>query len=578
MKSEKNISQWRPFLQLVRETKPPVWIIIFALLLSVIETGIGLLIPLFTQQIVDSMTDGGIEYSFLLLFFFLFVAQAVGTGVSLYLLTYTGEHIVKELRKRIWKKVLALPVSYFDSQETGETVSRLTNDTNIVKGLITRHLVSAVTGVLSMVGAVAILLWLDWQMTLVMLISVPVMLFVIIPIGRKMYRISKSLQNEMAKYTAVLSGVLSEIRLVKTYTAEGYEEQRGTDRTKELFRFGLKEAKLMAILNPLISLAMMMMLVFIIGYGGIRVSAGALTPGELVAFILYLFLIIVPVSQFSSFFAELQKAMGATERIRELLEHEEEEDTAKLSAQGMEKALAFEQVHFSYDSSEKVLDDISLFLPSDSVTAIVGPSGAGKTTVFSLLERFYTPQSGSIFYGGTSIADLSLQEWRQKIGYVSQDNPLMTGTIEDNLRYGLPFEVKEQDLWEALEAANVKEFVKALAQGLQTQVGERGIKLSGGQKQRIAIARALLRDPEILLLDEATASLDSQSEKHVQEALSYLMKGRTTIIIAHRFSTITGADQIVVLEEGAVTGTGTHAALYENHLLYRKLADHQMQA
>lgn len=575
MKEEKRTSQWRSFWRLVRETNPPKIIIIIALILSVIETGIGLLIPLFTQQIVDSMTDGGIEYSFLILFFLLFLGQAVGTGVSLYLLTYTGEHIVKELRTRIWKKVLSLPVSYFDSQETGETVSRLTNDTNIVKGLITRHLVSAVTGVLSMAGAVAILFWLDWQMTLVMLISVPIMLFVIIPIGRKMYRISKSLQNEMAKYTSVLSGVLSEIRLVKTYTAEEYEQQRGSARTNELFRFGLKEAKLMAVLNPLISLAMMLMLVFIIGYGGIRVSAGALTAGELVAFILYLFLIIVPVSQFSSFFAELQKAMGATERIRELLEHEVEEETGKKSAADG-RTLSFEHVDFRYDSSEEILQDVSFVMPADSVTAIVGPSGAGKTTIFSLLERFYAPSSGSIWYGETPLAALPLKEWRQKIGYVSQESPLMTGTIRDNLSYGLPFQPEEAALWNGLEAANVKDFVESLSQGLESQVGERGIKLSGGQKQRIAIARALLRDPEILLLDEATASLDSESEKHVQEALSYLMKGRTTVIIAHRFSTIVNADQIIVLEAGRVTGTGTHAGLYNNHGLYKRLADHQM--
>ncbi|NJP38710.1 ABC transporter ATP-binding protein [Alkalicoccus luteus] len=568
---------WRRFYELIRMTKPPVWILAAALILSLFETAVGLLIPLFTQQIVDSVTAGGLETGMIVLFLGLFLLQAAGSGVSMYLLTYTGEHIVRELRSRIWHHILRLPVEYFDNVQSGETVSRLINDTGIVKGLITRHLVSAVTGVLSMTGAVIILLWLDWQMTLVMLTAVPVMLFIIIPLGRKMYRISKSLQQEMASYTAVLSTVLSEIRLVKMYTAEKHERQRGETRTKELFRYGLKEAKVLAILHPLMMLAMMLMLVFIIGFGGVRVAAGALTAGELVAFILYLFMIIVPVSQFSSFFAELQKAAGATERIRGLLDEPEEPEASDSQPPAKLQPLSMEQVSFAYDR-EPVITDVSFNVPAGSVTAVVGPSGAGKTTLFSLIERFYEPGKGSIRYGNDPVTVYPLRDWRRKIGYVSQESPLLAGTIRENLMYGLTEEPPEYRFWEVLEAANASSFVQELPDKLDTEVGERGIRLSGGQKQRIAIARALLRDPEVLLLDEATASLDSQSEKQVQEALEILMKGRTTIIIAHRFSTISGADQIIVMENGRVTGRGSHRTLYDSHSLYRKLADHQLSA
>ncbi|QKS70176.1 ABC transporter ATP-binding protein [Paenalkalicoccus suaedae] len=576
-KHEKKPVNWRQFYELVRQTKPPVWIMVIAITLSIVETAIGLVIPLFTQQIVDGMASGAVNSSFLLLFLGLFVLQAVGTGVSLYLLTYIGEHIVRGLRTRLWQKIIRLPIPYFDGQETGETVSRITNDTSIIKGLITRHLVSAVTGVLSMGGAVIILLYLDWQMTLVMLTAVPIMLFIILPIGRRMYRISKRLQTEMASFTAVLSTVLSEIRLVKTYNAEEHESTRGGSRIQELFRYGLKEARLMAILNPLISLAMMVMLVFIIGYGGVRVASGALTAGELVAFILYLFLIIVPVSQFSSFFAELQKAMGATERLQELLHEPGEGQQGKQGKPGVKAHVTFKDVVFSYKPEEKVLKGVSFTIPTNQVTAIVGPSGAGKTTLFSLIERFYELDAGTILYGDTAIHELDLHEWRRKIGYVSQDSPLMSGTIRDNLSYGLGFTPSDEELLVSAATAYAKDFIEELPQGLDTAVGERGIRLSGGQKQRIAIARAVLRDPEILMLDEATASLDSESEQHVQKALQTLMQGRTTLVIAHRLSTVMNANAIIVMENGKETGIGTHEELYRSHELYKKLADHQMK-
>ena len=578
VKKERKLS-FKKFWSLIKETNPPKGIAFAAVLLSIIETGIGLVIPLFTQRVVDSMAQAALNPGFFVVFILLFILQAISTGVSIYLLTYVGEHVVRGLRVRLWTNVLRLPVAYFDQTKAGETVSRITNDTNIVKGLITRHLVSAFTGVLSITGAIVILLYLDWQMTLVMLSAVPVLLFIIIPIGRKMYRISKSIQGEMAEFTGVLSQVLSEIRLVKAYSAESNEGRRGENKIQHLFFFGLKEAKVMAILRPLISLVMMAMLVFIIGYGGVRVASGIITAGELVAFILYLFMIIIPVSQFTTFFAEVQKAMGATERMNEIFDKEQE----PFSSQGRTgisedaQTLHIKNVNFSYENQDTVLTDISFSVPAEKVTAVVGPSGSGKSTIFSLIERFYQVDSGSIFIGEKPIEQVDLKQWRSRIGYVSQESPLMSGTIVENMTYGMEEKISMEHIEVAAKAANAEEFILELPKKYETEVGERGIKLSGGQKQRIAIARALLRNPSILMLDEATASLDSKSEQKVQEALKNLMKGRTTLVIAHRLSTVVEAEQIVVIEKGKVTGAGRHDELYQTHDLYRELADHQMK-
>ncbi|PYZ95490.1 multidrug ABC transporter permease [Alteribacter lacisalsi] len=569
---------FRAFWEMVKNTKPPKWIVFLAVLLSLIETGVGLVIPLFTQTVVDQLADAALDTSVIFLFIGLFVMQAVATGFSIYLLTYVGEHVVRELRIKLWKRMLRLPVAYYDANRTGETISRITNDTNIVKGLITRHLVTAVTGVISIVGAVAILLVLDWQMTLVMLSVVPVMLFIIIPLGRKMYRVSKSIQKEMASFTTVLTQVLSEIRLVKAYSAEERETASGNDRVNGLFRFGLKEARVFAVLNPLISLAMMGVLVFIIGYGGVRVAAGAISAGQLVAFILYLFMIIVPVSRFASFFAEVQKAMGATERINTLYDMDEEQYDRERPSESGRGDLTARDVSFRYEKGEPVLKGVNFTVPAKRVTAIVGPSGSGKTTLFSLIERFYEPSEGEFTLGGIPVRSIHLRDWRQQIGYVSQESPLMAGSIRENITYGVNREVKDEELESAGRLANVHEFVSELPDAYDTEVGERGIKLSGGQRQRVAIARAILRNPSILMLDEATSSLDSESERKIQEALDNVMEGRTTIVIAHRLATVLGADQIVVMEKGRVTGMGTHSELLETNTLYRRLATQQFAA
>lgn len=347
---------------------------------------------------------------------------------------------------------------------------------------------------------------------------------------------------------------------------------------EKLFTYGLREGRIFSLIGPLMYLVVMVVIVILLGYGGIRVADGTMTTGSLVAFLLYLFQIIYPVTSFTMFFTQLQKAKGATERIIEILELTEEPGQNGKDMDISNQGIHVVDVSFSYNEEEPVLNNLSFEVEPGTMVAFAGPSGGGKSTMFALLERFYEPTSGEILIGNTPIRELSLSSWRKQIGYVSQDSPMMVGTIRENLCYGLEDSenIDDDRLWEVTKMAYAEQFIKEFPNGLDTEVGERGIKLSGGQRQRIAIARAFLRDPKILLMDEATASLDSQSEGFVQDALERLMEGRTTFIIAHRLSTIVSANKIIFIEKGRITGEGTHQQLVKTHSLYREFAEQQL--
>lgn len=575
MSEAKKQKGWRQFIRLVQQTKPSKLMIGIALALSLGTTGVALLVPLFTKNLINDFSVSSLNAERITLLVVAIIVQALASGFSIYLLNRIGQSVVAGIRYQLWKKLLVLPVSYFDDHPSGETVSRMTNDTTVVKGLISEHLSNFVTGIISIVGSMIVLFVLDWKMTLLMFTAIPLSVLILMPLGKKMHKISKGMQDETASFTAVLQQVLTEIRLVKASNAEALEYQNGQKGIQKLFQFGLKEAKIQALIAPLMSLVMMALLVLILGYGGMRVSSGALTAGALVAFIMYLFQIIMPMAQLASFFTQFQKATGATERIISILDSVEEED-AKQPVQNMSQSISVDHLNYSYNNGEQVLKDISFNVEAGKVTAIVGPSGSGKTTLFSLFERFYKPQEGSISIGGTSINDFTLLSWRSQIGYVSQESPIVSGTIRDNICYGIDRDITDEELNQVAKMAYTDQFISELPNGYDTEVGERGMKLSGGQRQRIAIARAFLRNPKILMLDEATSSLDSKSEKVVQQALNHLMKGRTTIVIAHRLSTVIGSDQIIFLEKGKITGSGTHKELYNTHSLYREFAEQQL--
>ncbi|MGN7399250.1 ABC transporter ATP-binding protein [Cytobacillus praedii] len=569
-------ANWRAFWQLLKGANPPKLIFILAIFLSLIETGAGLIVPLFTKSLVDQLAASALEASLIILLAAAFIIQTVSSGFSFYFMTYIGEAMVASIRKRLWEQVLSLPIPFFDQHQSGETMSRVTQDTNIIKNLITQHLITFLTGLISIIGSIIILLLIDWKMTLIMIISVPISIAIIMPLGQKVYKISKSTQDEMADFSGNLGRVLSDIRLVKAYHAENTEKQKGYKGIQHLFQFGLREAKIQAVISPFMTFIMMLMLVILIGYGGVQVASGALSAGSLVAIIFYMFQIVVPFTQMASFFTAFQKAVGATERIQEILGIEKESSSQTLNVSNSAQDLTFRNLSFAYKENP-IIKNISLTMLSGKTTAFVGPSGSGKTTLFALLERFYMPKSGEILFGETNISDFNLLSWRSQIGYVSQESPLMSGTIRENICYGIENQVSAEEIQRAAELANAAEFIERLPKGIETEVGERGMKLSGGQRQRIAIARALIRNPKILLLDEATSNLDSASEHLVQQALQQLMAGRTTLVIAHRLSTIVEADQIAVMEDGCITGTGSHHELLESHALYRKLALQQLK-
>jgi len=565
----------KDFYHLFQQYRPRMWIVIVAIALVIGESLLSLIVPLITMNIVNAMVAEGFQLLIIATLVVVFVAQIILSGVSLYMMIYVGETIVARLRTTLWNKILYLPIQFFDQHSSGETMSRVTNDTNVIKDFFTMQLIPFFSSFISIIGSVILLFVIDWKTALLLVLFLPLAMLVILPLGSRMYTVSKSLQDETAAFQGDLGRVLGEIRLVKLSIAEPVEEKQGKTRIQSLFGYGMREGKIMAIVMPLMTTVTLVALVIVFGYGGIQVAQGTLTAGALVAVVFYIFQIIFPVTQLAQFYTQFQKAMGATDRIQSIFEFNSEKEKLNSSEKTDLTDLTFNNVSFQYNTEKTILSNVSFTARSGQMTAFVGPSGAGKTTLFSLIERFYLPNEGNIYYDGTDIQSYKLHDWRSKIAYVSQDSPLMAGSIYKNLTYGLD-DVDEQTVKDAVLKANLSSFIEDLPQGYSTEVGERGIRVSGGQRQRLAIARAIIRDPELLLLDEATAHLDSHSEALVQEALQSLMKNRTTLVIAHRLSTVKDAHQLIVLERGVVTGAGNHQALYENHPLYRELVDHQM--
>lgn len=578
--------KWRSFWMLMKQHLPRSWQLKVAVMLALGETGFSLLIPLLTKDVIDQLSTSSFKINTAILLGILFIVQSLMSGLSLYTMSHIGQYVVSSLRTEVWRKVIRLPVSFYDRSSSGETMSRVTNDTHVIKEFITVHVIPFISGIVAILGALVLLLFMDWRMTVMMLVALPIALAILAPLGVKMFAVSRDMQNETAKFQGDLGRVLTDIRLVKASVAEPLEERQGRSRITQLFKHGLREARIMSVVSPLMMTIMLFILLLLFGYGGIRVSAGSLSAGSLVAIILYMFQIVIPITQMASFFTQFQKAIGASERIQELLmepleDHEEvanylkSTNNNKLSSIKCGQSLTFQYVSFGYSPDCEIVHNVSFTAEAGQMTALVGPSGAGKTTLFSLIERFYDSTMGELLYGSIPIKTIPLQEWRKRIAYVSQESPIMEGTIRSNLTYGLE-ECSEAAITEAIRQANLDSFIATLPNGYETEVGERGVKLSGGQRQRLGIARAILRNPEILLLDEATAHLDSASEQSVQSALQQLMKGRTTLVIAHRLSTIRGANKLVMLEQGIVTGRGTHQELMENHALYNELVSQQL--
>ncbi len=553
----------------------PKKIIIISITLSILSSLINLVLPIITKTIIDDFSIDNIKWSWVVYLIVFFIVNSILSGVSFYMLKYIGGNAIYCIRSKMWNHVLGLPISYFDSNDSGQTISRLTDDIENMNSFISEKIPNLLSQIIIIIGSVTMLIVLDWKLTLAMLSIIPVTLFVILPIGNLTYKISLNLQNETANFISFLNRVLTEIRLVKSYSAETKEFNNGERKLFELFNLNLKEAKIQAIVSPIVTGTMMLMLLIIIGYGGLRVSNGEISAGTFVAILFYLIQSITPIASLSSFYTDYKKTIGSTERLYEIyIMPQEAIYNSNIPINDVDSNLLIKNLSFSYDGKVNVLKNLNITIPENKTTAIVGPSGSGKSSLFYLIERMYEPQVGAIYYGGVSISDYGLKEWRNVIGYVMQESAMINGTIKENLMYGVD-DVDDKKIIQYAKLANAYEFIKNFPAGFNTLVGERGIKLSGGQRQRIAIGRAFLRDPNLLLLDEATASLDSESEQLVQDALKKLMKSRTTIVIAHRLSTIKNADQIIFLDNGEITGIGLHQELLETHKKYALFVETQ---
>lgn len=546
------------------------------LFLSLLTSGASLIVPQLTKGLIDTSKLAQIDKRMLIVLVLAFVAQLAFGAIGSFLLRYVGESAVKTLREKLWSHLLQMPVGYYDDHKSGESSSRLVNDTTVIKDLVATQFPNFITGAIQLVGSMIILFVMDWKMAAMMFLAVPIMALIMMPIGRIMSRLGRQLQAATADFNAEASEKLSEIRLIKSSNGEEFEKNSGGSFINKIFNLGIKDAKVEAMLQPIITTVMLGLFVGILGYGAVRVQAGTLTSGQLVAFLLYLFNIMMPAASFAMFFSQVQKTMGATERIEQILKTELEPIEIGKAVDVAGKTIKAENLSFHYVAHRPILKNVSFEAKPNTVIAFAGPSGGGKSTIFALLERFYQPTGGTVKIGDERIDDLSLTNWRSQIGYVSQDSAVFAGSIRENLQYGLDRTLTEKELWHGLELVYADQFVREFPDQLETELGERGVKLSGGQKQRIAIARAFLRDPKILMLDEATASLDSQSEEKVQRALDQLMEGRTTLVIAHRLSTIVDADHIYFIEKGEVTGHGTHSELIASHPLYAQYVQEQV--
>ncbi|MCJ1765806.1 ABC transporter ATP-binding protein [Mammaliicoccus sciuri] len=569
------MTKQNPLLYLLKKVDWPKKLVFTAMTLSILGSLSGLLVPLFTGKLVDTFNAENLDLRMVWLFIGVFLVNAVLSGIGTYLLSKIGEKTIYSIREKLWKHLINLKMSFFDKNESGQLMSRITDDTNVINLFISEKAPSVLPSLLTLIGSIVMLFILDWQMTLMTFLILPIFIGIMVPLGRKMGKISKDTQTAISRFSGILGRVLTEMKLVKVTTSEEKELEKTKGTLLGIYDLGLKEAKIRAIISPLSGVIMTLTVAVILGFGGIRVSSGAITAGTLVAMIFYVVQLSAPILNFSMFLTDYKKAVGASERIYEIYQEEAEKRGDDYNQPiTNHQDITFDNVSFGYEDNP-VIKDLSLSIRSGEVTAFVGPSGSGKSTLFSLIERLYPIDHGQILYGNQPIDDISLKYWRQKIGYVMQSNAMMSGTIRDNLTYGVYSDVDEETLIHYTKMARCYDFIMAFPQGFDTEIGERGTKLSGGQRQRIDIARSFIKNPDILLLDEATANLDSESEFYIQQALNELMKDRTTIVIAHRLATIKKANQIVFLDKGEITGVGTHQELLASHDKYRHFVNTQ---
>jgi subfamily B ATP-binding cassette protein MsbA len=506
------------------------------------------------------------------------VFGALSSYFEKYLTTSVGQWVMHDLRRVLYSHIQRLSLSFHDQKRTGDLISRVTSDIDAVQSLISTVLLGLLVNVLTLCGMIAVMFYLNWTFTLIALLVAPALFLVVYYFTHRIKRASRAVRRKEGEVVNVLQEVLTSIRVVKAFAREDFEQERFERQSRMSVEAALEARRYKAKLPPIVEIIVAVGTCLVLWYGARLVMTGALTPGEMLVFLLYLGKMYKPMRELSKMTDTISKASVGWERIREVLETEQQiRDLPNAKrAPRFKGAIAFDHVEFSYDAEQPVLKDINLKIAPGQLAALVGPTGAGKTTIVSLLPRFYDLTAGEIRIDGTDIRKFKSRSLRQQISFVLQETLLFRTTVAQNIAYGKP-DATRAEIIRAAQLANADEFIEKMPRGYDTMIGERGLTLSGGQRQRLTIARAIIRDSPILILDEPSAGLDAESEQLVFDALGNLMAGKTSIVIAHRLATVRRADVIFVIDGGEVVEQGTHEELLRNDGLYSRLYDLQFK-
>ncbi len=515
---------------------------------------------------------------FCVIFFLLMLVKNILAYVCTYLTISMEQSILQRIRYELYGKIQMLPMSFFDNQKTGHLISRITNDVTNLRGAVVGGLASIVQNSLMTMIAITIIFYTSWKLSLLTIVLVPLNITLISVISRKLRKGSRRAQERMADMTSVLQETISGVRVVKAFGMEGFEKDKFNLFNIRYLKEYLRMRRFAELASPTSEALGMLASVIILWYGGKLVIASELPPANLMMFLVAMLWVVNPIKNLSKLNSVVQEGLASGERVFQILDIPTEgEKSGDYVIDGIKEGIVYDKVSFSYENGIEVLTDVDLTVSKGEVVALVGPSGSGKSTLADLLPRFYTPTSGKILIDGRDISAIELSSLRSLMGIVTQETILFNDTVFNNIAYGMR-DCEMNRVVEAAKAANAHQFISMMSSGYDTIIGDRGVQLSGGQRQRLAMARALLKNPQILILDEATSSLDVESEALVQEAVDRLVKGRTTLVIAHRLSTIKNADRIIVVEDGRVHQTGTHEELIREEGIYRKLYRLQIRA
>ncbi len=568
-----------PLSRIVALAWPERYLLAVATVALFIGGGLGLVYPQAAGWLIDEIVQGGgarLDEAALILII-LFAVQSVFSMARAWLFTVAGERVVARLREQLYRAIIGQDIGFFDQSRTGELTNRLASDTTVIQNAVTVNVSMAVRFTMSAIGGAALMLYMSPTLAGVSVLVVPVVAVGASIYGRWMRTLSKAVQDALAASTEVAEETFQSVRTVRSFAREDEETARYAEKVQESYELAAKRALAYGAFQGALGFAGYAAVALVVWFGGAMVVEGTMTIGELTSFLFYTLLVAMSLGALSGLYGDFMKASGASQRVFQLLDQKPDlEGPGGSPVSAVDGVVELDDVHFVYPTrpDTPVMRGLSLRVEQGEAVALVGHSGSGKSTIASLVSRFYDPTEGSVRIDGRDLRELDPRSLREHIGMVAQEPVLFAASIADNIRYGRPL-ATDDDVRRAAAAANALDFIEGFPDGFDTQVGERGVRLSGGQKQRIAIARAVLKDPAILILDEATSALDAESEHVVQEALDRLMEGRTTFVIAHRLSTVRDADRVAVLDHGVVAEQGTHDELLARGGLYRKLVERQ---